>query len=172
MIGEVSWEPKEDERGPLSLFFHYGEKDLWRLGGVTNCSPLSTTEWRPSWIRECFGRLTFVIYCWPQRPQAVQVEVAKEAAFFSGVWRTPCRGGYFNKLLHKKLRFTWGWAEVLSMAHIIQILDKLKWPDLFSLSLLFVSLVLANEWEGTFFWPIVFSGLCCDTQTRMRLHTA
>ncbi len=32
------------------------------------------------------------------------------------------------------------------------------------------SLVMTNEWGGVFFCPIAYSHLCCDTQTRMRLH--
>ncbi len=32
-------------------------------------------------------------------------------------------GGNFNELLRSKLRFTWGWSEVLSLAHIVQILN-------------------------------------------------
>ncbi len=44
----------------------------------------------------------------------------------------------------------------------------MAWPEVFSLSLLYVYL----EWwpmlyEGAFFWPIAFSHLCCDTQTRL-----
>ncbi len=54
------------------------------------------------------------------------------------------------------------------MAHIVQILNRLAWPELFSLFLIRVS----HLWwgGGAFFWPIAFSRLCCDTQTRMRLH--
>ncbi len=37
-----------------------------------------------------------------------------------------------------KLRFTWGWAEVFSMAHIVQILNWAAWSELFSMSLLCV----------------------------------
>ena len=54
------------------------------------------------------------------------------------------------------------------MAPIVQILNKRVWPGLFSLSLLRVSLVMANEWEDTFFWPIAVSYLCCDIHTRLR----
>ncbi len=80
-------------------------------------------------------------------------------------------GWNFKELLRNKLRLTWGWAEVLSMAHIGQILNRfLAWPELFSLSLLWISLVTANELEEAFLWPIAFSHLCCDTQTRISLH--
>ncbi len=50
---------------------------------------------------------------------------------------------------------------------------KARWrriPAIFFLSLLCVSLVMANEWVGAFFWPIAFSHLCCDAHTRMRLR--
>ncbi len=43
-----------------------------------------------------------------------------------------------KKLLRNKLRFTWGWAEVLSMDHIVHILNWAAWPEAFSLSLLCV----------------------------------
>ncbi len=36
-----------------------------------------------------------------------------------------------------------------------------NWTELFSLSLLRVSLVKTNEWEGAFFWTIVVSNLFC-----------
>ncbi len=54
------------------------------------------------------------------------------------------------------------------MAHIVQILNRLAWSELFSLSLYTcISFVMRG---GAFFWPIAFSRLCCDTQARMRLH--
>ncbi len=82
------------------------------------------------------------------------------------------RGWNFEVLLGNKRRFTWGWAEVLSMDHSVQIQywTRLAWPELFSLQLLCVFLVIANEWEIDFFWPNVFNNLCCDTQTRIILH--
>jgi hypothetical protein len=52
-----------------------------------------------------------------------------------GVTRPPIA---VKELLRYKLRFTWGWAEVLSIAHIVQILNWVALPKLFSLSLLFV----------------------------------
>ncbi len=55
----------------------------------------------------------------------------------------------------------------LTYSHIVQILKRLAWPELFSLSLLCVSLLMANEWGGSFFWPIALSH---DTQKRMRLN--
>ncbi len=33
----------------------------------------------------------------------------------------------FTELLRNKLRFTWGWAEVLSMAHTLQIFNWMAW---------------------------------------------
>jgi hypothetical protein len=42
------------------------------------------------------------------------------------------RGWDFTELLRNKLRFTWGWAEVLSMAHLVQIRYGTGWPDLSS----------------------------------------
>ncbi len=39
-------------------------------------------------------------------------------------------GWNFKQFLRNKLRFTWGWAEVLSMAYVVQILNWL--PDLSS----------------------------------------
>ncbi len=41
-------------------------------------------------------------------------------------------------VLRNKLRSTWGWAEVLSMVHIVQILNLSAWPVVFSMSLLCV----------------------------------
>ncbi len=55
------------------------------------------------------------------------------------------------------------WPEVLSMGFIVQILNRCVWPELFSLSILRISVVIVNEWEE------VVSHLCCDTQRRMRL---
>jgi len=37
----------------------------------------------------------------------------------------------FKELLFNKLRFTWGWADVLSMDHIVQILNWAAWPEVF-----------------------------------------
>ena len=31
--------------------------------------------------------------------------------------------------------------------------------------------MMANEWEGAFFWPITFCHLCCDTQGKITLYT-
>jgi hypothetical protein len=84
-----------------------------------------------------------------------------------------CRGWNFEELLRSAqqtqvdLRLRWGSVHV----HV-QILNWLAWPELFSLPLLCVSLVMANEWGGAFFWPIAFSHLCCacDTQMRKRLR--
>jgi hypothetical protein len=42
-------------------------------------------------------------------------------------------GWNFKELLRNKLRFPWDWAEVLSMAHIVQILNWVGWPALFSI---------------------------------------
>jgi hypothetical protein len=61
------------------------------------------------------------------------------------------RGWNCKELLRNKRRFTWGWAEVLSMDHTVQIQH---W----------------TVWGGALFWPIAFSHLCCDTQKRMILH--
>jgi hypothetical protein len=79
-------------------------------------------------------------------------------------------GWNFKGLLRNQLSLTRGWPEVPSMALIIQVLNMWAWPELFSLSQLCITLVMANEWEWAFFWPIEFSHLCCDTHTRMRLH--
>ncbi len=46
--------------------------------------------------------------------------------------------GIPKESLRNNLSFTWGWAEVLSIAHIVQILNWVAWPELFSLSLLCV----------------------------------
>ncbi len=45
-------------------------------------------------------------------------------------------GWNFKELLRNKLRFTWGWAEVLSVDHIVQILNWAALPEVFSRSLL------------------------------------
>ncbi len=37
-----------------------------------------------------------------------------------------------KELLRNKLRFTWGWAEVLFMAHIVRILNWVAWLELYS----------------------------------------
>jgi hypothetical protein len=81
-----------------------------------------------------------------------------------------CPSVKLKELLRNKRRLTWGWAKVLFMASVVKILNRWTWPGLFYLSPLCVSLVMANEWEGAFFWPMAFSHLCCDIQTRMRLH--
>jgi hypothetical protein len=46
------------------------------------------------------------------------------------------------------ISLTWGFAEVLSIAHM------LVWPEPFSVSPLCVSLVIAKGWEEVFFCPI------------------
>ncbi len=38
-------------------------------------------------------------------------------------------------------------------------MNKWAWPDLFSMFVLCVSLVMANEWEEAFFWPIAVNHL-------------
>jgi hypothetical protein len=80
------------------------------------------------------------------------------------------RGWNSKELLRNKLRLTWGWAEVLPVAPLVHILNRWAWTGLWSLSPLCVSLVIANKWDEAFFWPIAFSHLCGDTQTRLRLH--
>ncbi len=42
-------------------------------------------------------------------------------------------GWNFKEFLHNKLRFTWGWADVLSMAYIVQILIWMAWPEFLSI---------------------------------------
>ncbi len=59
------------------------------------------------------------------------------------------RGWNFKNLLRNKLRLTWGWAEVLSIAHIVQIFNRLAWPELSSLSL------MVNDGGGAFFSPVI-----------------
>jgi len=48
----------------------------------------------------------------------------------------------FKELLRKKLRFTWGWAEIKYIDNILQILNWVGWPELFSPSLLHTVCVL------------------------------
>ncbi len=102
----------------------------------------------------------------------IKIFSGPSVVFFCNISGPLNRGWNFEVLLGNKRRFTWGWAEVLFMDHSVQIQywTRLAWPELFSLQLLCVFLVIANEWEGAFFWPIAFSHLCWDTQTRMRLH--
>ena len=91
----------------------------------------------------------------------------------SMVCTSDCQCKFFNTPVVeylKRLSLTLGWPEVLSMAPIVQILNKCVWPELFSLSLLRVSLAFTNEWEEAFFWPIAVSYLCCDIQTRLRQY--
>ncbi len=78
----------------------------------------------------------------------------------------------FKEILRNMLSLTWGWPEVLSMAPIVQILNRWFWPELFSLSLYYlrVSLVKTNEWEGSFLFTNSDHDLCCETQRRMRLN--
>jgi hypothetical protein len=105
------------------------------------------------------------------------------------LWRSNCifnlwctvahRGNYFHpdsysvlpSDTHEGLSLTKGWSEVLSIAPVVQILNR-WWvsPEFFSLSLLRISLVKTNEWEEAFFWPIAANALCCDTRRRMRLN--
>jgi hypothetical protein len=40
-------------------------------------------------------------------------------------------GWIFEELLGNKLRFTWGWAEVLSMAFVVKLSIWMASPDLF-----------------------------------------
>jgi hypothetical protein len=51
----------------------------------------------------------------------------------------------FKEIPSKWLSFTCGGAEVLSRSLIVQLLHGWAWPELFSLSLSYVSLVMANE---------------------------
>jgi len=69
-------------------------------------------------------------------------------------------GRVFKETLRNRLNLTWAWPKVLSMAPNIQILNKWVWPDLFSLSLLRASLVITNEWEEAFLWPIAVIVIC------------
>ncbi len=70
----------------------------------------------------------------------------------------------FKELLRSKLTLTWVWAEVLSMASTVHILNWWVWPEFFSLSLLRVSPLKTSEWEKAFFWPIAgMNAMCCDT---------
>jgi len=71
------------------------------------------------------------------------------------------------------LRLSWG-SDYGS--YCSNILNRWAWPEpeLFSLSpLKCISIVIANKWEGAFFWPIGIQPSVlwsCDTQTRMRLR--
>jgi hypothetical protein len=78
-------------------------------------------------------------------------------------------GWNFKALLRKRVRVTWGWAKVLSTAHIVQICNQVGLTRALLSVQLCVSQVRGNEW-GALGWPIEFSQLHCDKQTRMRLH--
>jgi len=52
---------------------------------------------------------------------------------------------------------TWG---SVHGSYCSNILSMWVWPELFSLSLLRVSLVKTNEWDEAFFWPTAVSELC------------
>jgi hypothetical protein len=55
------------------------------------------------------------------------------------------------------------------MAPNVQKLNSWALPELFSLSLLRVTLLKANKCKEAFFWPIADSRLFWDTHRRMRL---
>ncbi len=74
------------------------------------------------------------------------------------------RGLNFKELLHNKLRFTWGWAEVLSMAHIVHILNRLAWLELFSLSLLCVCVSLLHCKHPVAFLCVTLHSASLDRQ--------
>jgi hypothetical protein len=78
------------------------------------------------------------------------------------------------KTAQQKLILTWGWAHVLSIAPIVQILNRWAWPKLFSLSQVYVYLGWRPMNERTL--ALLLSDtlinsnqhLCCDTNTIMR----
>ncbi len=53
---------------------------------------------------------------------------------------------FLRKHRAKELSLTWAWPAVLSLASIVPILNRWIWPELFSLSLLRVSLSSAGQW--------------------------
>jgi hypothetical protein len=67
----------------------------------------------------------------PTQPLMIHTPSLSYPIHFFHTW-----GWNFKELLRNKLRFTWGWAEVLSMDHIVQILNLAAWPDVISKSLL------------------------------------
>jgi hypothetical protein len=83
---------------------------------------------------------------------------------------TPKSDRIFKEILRKRLSFTWGWPEVLSMAPIIKILHRGARQELFSWSPLCIYLVMDNELEIAFFWPIKSRHLNSETYSRIRLH--
>ncbi len=62
---------------------------------------------------------------------------SKFQSFLYLMWalRGGIRGWNFKELLHNKLRFTWGWAEVLAVYHIVRISNWAARPEIFSKSL-------------------------------------
>ncbi len=63
----------------------------------------------------------------------------------------------FKELLRNRLRLTCGWPYVLSMATIVQILNRWACSE-------------TIEVRGSLFWPIAVSDRSCDKQRRMRLN--
>ncbi len=51
----------------------------------------------------------------------------------------------FKKILRHRLRLTWGLHEVLAMATVVQILNRWVCPELFTQSLLCISLEKTND---------------------------
>ncbi len=60
-------------------------------------------------------------------------------------------GPFFKEILHKRLSFTWGGADVLPMAPIVQILHRQACPELFSLCLYYMYTV---QYVDIIWWPM------------------
>ncbi len=91
------------------------------------------------------GPLSFVLF---KSPIASVSTVSKSHLILSSLSGGDCvplysmqtllpRGWNYKELVHyTNSGFTWGWAEVLSMDHIVHIVNWAAWPEVFSLSLL------------------------------------
>ncbi len=65
---------------------------------------------------------------------------------------TPTYSGWnFKAVQHNKVRFTWGWADIMSMDQIFEPIRCISSDG--------------QKWGGVFFWPITFSHQCCDWYT-------
>ncbi len=65
----------------------------------------------------------------------------------------------FIEILRKRLSFTWGGAEVHGLLSTVPVVQNITQVGLSGV----LSMMMTNEWEMAFFWPLVSWHLDCDT---------
>ncbi len=90
--------------------------------------------------------------------------------YFLDLWLLATNGVEFQRTSAQQaqsdLRLSWGSFHGSYCSNIEQVV--LTWALLFVIIMCISS--NCQQMRGAFFWPIAFTHLCCDTQTRMRLQ--